>query len=40
MKDQGSFVGWDFTDIWDIDQGSSYPYMRDNVPDPLPGVDD
>lgn len=27
MKKQGSFVGWDFTRVWDIDEGESYPYF-------------
>lgn len=26
-----SLIGWDFTNIWDIDAGISYPYLRDVV---------
>jgi len=28
MKNQASFGSWDFTTIWDINQGTSYPYLR------------
>ena len=27
MKQQSTFAGWDFTDIWRIDEGSGYPYL-------------
>ncbi len=36
MKDQTTFVGWDFTNIWNIDgvNNSGYPYLRvQTVPD-------
>ncbi|MCG9968826.1 hypothetical protein L9W92_12335 [Pelotomaculum terephthalicicum JT] len=28
MVHQATFTGWDFTNIWAIDEGSSYPYLR------------
>jgi hypothetical protein len=28
MKQRATFVGWDFTSIWAIDEGVSYPYLR------------
>lgn len=28
MKRQSTFVNWDFTDIWAIDEGESYPYLQ------------
>ncbi|GIP36688.1 S-layer homology domain-containing protein [Paenibacillus sp. J2TS4] len=28
MKKQSTFVNWDFTDIWAIDEGNSYPYLQ------------
>ena len=28
MKQQATFIGWDFTDIWDIIEGVTYPYLR------------
>ena len=27
MMQQGTFVGWDFKNVWGIDEGSSYPYL-------------
>jgi hypothetical protein len=32
MKDQSNFIGFDFTNVWDIDDGSTndgYPFLRD-----------
>jgi thermitase len=28
MKQQATFVNWDFNDIWDINEGVSYPFLR------------
>ncbi len=28
MTQQSSFVGWDFGNIWDIDEGNSYPFHK------------
>jgi hypothetical protein len=28
MMSQASYEGWDFVDVWAIDEGSSYPYLR------------
>jgi len=28
MMQQATYVGWDFDNIWAIDEGSSYPYFR------------
>ncbi len=30
MKQQASFSGWDFSNVWGIDEGASYPYLRAN----------
>ena len=33
MKQQSTFSGWDFTSIWGISEGTSYPYLRfSNLP--------
>ncbi len=37
MKQQSSFSGWNFSTIWGIDELSSYPYLKSNQPDSLPG---
>jgi hypothetical protein len=37
MKNSESFNNWDFENIWAIDQGNSYPYLRNNHQNPLPG---
>ncbi|XID90427.1 S-layer homology domain-containing protein [Paenibacillaceae bacterium WGS1546] len=28
MKRKSTFVNWDFSEIWSIDEGSSYPYLQ------------
>lgn len=38
MKTKSTFVGWDFTNIWAIDEGKSYPYLRTNEQVPHPGT--
>jgi hypothetical protein len=32
------YEGWDFDTIWNIDTGTSYPYLRNNeqIPHPVP----
>ena len=38
MKIETKFTSWDFTNIWSINEGTSYPYLKElAVPDPLPG---
>jgi hypothetical protein len=37
MKSAASFTGWDFINIWAIDEGSSYPYLQNNQQFPAPG---
>ncbi len=35
MSQKNTFVGWDFTDTWDIEEGKTYPYLKwqvDNIP--------
>lgn len=42
MKSQTSFQGWDFENIWAIDEGQSSPYLRPvaiTVPGPSPDPD-
>jgi hypothetical protein len=29
MMQQATFVNWDFDEIWDIDEGQSYPYFKE-----------
>jgi hypothetical protein len=36
MLDSSKYVDWDFETIWNIEEGSTYPYLRDNTQDPLP----
>lgn len=38
MKTQSTFVNWDFTNVWAIDEGKSYPYLRTNEQVPHPGT--
>ena len=35
MMEYATFVGWDFTDTWDICPGISYPWLQ-NIPAPYP----
>ena len=32
MKQQSTFSGWDFTNIWEINNGVSYPYIKGKCP--------
>ncbi len=32
MMQESTYVGWDFTDIWTIDEGQSYPQLRMFLP--------
>jgi hypothetical protein len=36
MKQQSTFVGWDFDTVWQIQEGETYPYLRSNPQSPLP----
>ena len=36
MLKQATFIGWDFDTIWAIDEGVTYPYLRNNQQDPKP----
>jgi len=41
MMQQGTFVGWDFVDVWRVDEGIGYPYLlweRPTAPDTTPPV--
>jgi hypothetical protein len=33
---RNTFANWDFYDVWNISNGSSYPYLRDNLPPVIP----
>lgn len=37
MTLRSSFPGWDFNNIWSIDEKTSYPYLKNNTQSPLPG---
>jgi hypothetical protein len=36
MKQQSTFVDWDFDTVWQIDEGETYPYLRTNPQSPPP----
>ena len=36
MLQQDTFIDWDFTEIWEIEEGDSYPYLRNNLPEVIP----
>jgi hypothetical protein len=36
MKTQSTFTDWDFDTVWDVIEGTTYPYLRDNIPETLP----
>lgn len=36
LKQQSTFTGWDFETVWNINEGSTYPYLRENTQSPLP----
>lgn len=36
MVQQASFYTWDFTDVWQIMEGYSYPYLQENAQEPPP----
>ncbi len=36
MKQQAEFVGWDFATVWEIDENTTYPYLKENRQSPLP----
>lgn len=37
MQQQSSFTGWDFVDTWQIDEGLTFPYLRNDPQSPDPG---
>lgn len=34
MKMKSTYVGWDFDEVWDMDDGEDFPYLRWEVPEP------
>lgn len=36
LKQQSTFTGWDFETVWAINEGETYPYLRENTQSPLP----
>lgn len=34
MRQQSTYVGWDFGDVWSIDEGTSYPLLEQRVSSP------
>ena len=36
MKTQSTFTYWDFSTIWNMTEGTTYPYLRSNTQSPLP----
>lgn len=37
MKQESTFLSWDFNSIWSIDEGTSFPYLQNNLPTDKPG---
>ncbi len=37
MKQASSFSGWDFNNVWVMLENSAYPYLKNYIPDPIPG---
>jgi len=31
MKQKVTFMNWDFTEVWDIAEGQTYPFLRYSV---------
>ncbi len=31
MKQKATFMNWDFTEVWDIAEGQTYPFLRYSV---------
>jgi hypothetical protein len=38
-KDQSSFTGWDFVNTWEMKEGFSYPFLKENAQIPNPGLE-
>ena len=36
MKQQATFEGWDFENVWAIDEGNGLPYLRMEIPEEYP----
>jgi len=36
MKQQARFSGWDFSTVWGVDEGASFPFLRANEQSPHP----
>lgn len=36
MMQQETFTGWDFAEVWRMDEGYTYPFLRNNQPPDLP----
>ena len=34
MKVSSTFKNWDFENVWDIDEGESFPYLISQLPEP------
>ncbi|MCG8373843.1 MAG: hypothetical protein MI700_09930, partial [Balneolales bacterium] len=35
MQEEATFTNWDFSTIWGINEGSSYPYLLNNLPESI-----
>jgi hypothetical protein len=35
MKQQATFEGWDFINVWDIGENQTYPFLRTHSPGDL-----
>lgn len=35
LRKESTFEGWDFDNVWDIDEGVSFPYLKNELPEPF-----
>ncbi len=40
MRQENSFTNWNFIEIWNINEGLTYPWLRSNTQVPAPGLGD
>jgi len=38
MRNKENYINWDFDTIWDIDEGTSYPWLGEIEQVPHPGL--
>ena len=38
LKQKKTFKDWDFVNVWDIDEGESFPYLINELPEPSAAI--